>query len=322
MTLRRRGLLALAAALPLPALAAFPERPLRMIVPYAPGGNADTTGRIIAPKLAERLGQPVVVENRAGAGGSVAALAVARMAPDGYTIIMGSNGPLTVNPSLRGNLGYDPIADFTPIGLAVRTPQVIAVHKDFAARTLAEFIALARARPAGVTISSSGVGSTAHFAIEAFNIATGVELAHVPYGSGGAMTPDLVAGTINAAMTEITTALPLHRGGQVRILGVATARRSALAPEIPTIEEAGVPGFRSAAFIGFALPANPPAEVLATLQGALAATLQDPEVRRRLEEIGSEMAAPEEMGSAGFAAFIRDELARTRAIADRAGLRQ
>ena len=320
----RRHLLALAAAplLARPALAAgYPERPIRLIVPYAPGGNSDTTARIVAPRMAEKLGQPIVVENRAGAGGSVGALQVARLRADGYTMLLGSNGPLTVNPSLQRNLQYDPIADFAPIGMAVRTPQTVVVHKDFPARTLPELIALAKQRR-NVTCGSSGTGSVSHLTIEAFNAATGAELQHVPYGSGGAMTPDLVAGNINAAVTEISTALPLHRDGQVRILGLAAAQRSALAPEIPTVEEGGVAGFRAAAFVGFVLPANPPAEAVAALQAALQEALADAAVRRRLQELGSDVAGPEDASAAGFSAFLRQELAQTRTLAERAGLRQ
>ncbi len=324
MTLFRRAVLALPLlAAPRLALAAgFPDRPIRFICPYAPGGNADVTSRILSAPLAAELGQPVVVENRAGAGGSVGALAAARLRPDGYAVMLGSNGPLSVNPTIQANIGYDPQKDFAFIGLACRTPQTIVVKKGLPPRTLAEFMDYARARPGQVTVGSSGVGSTAHLALETFNAMTGLQLQHVPYGSGGAMAPDLVAGNIDAAVTEISTSLPLHRDTQVRILALAAARRSALAPEIPTAEEAGVAGYREAAFLGLVLPAGPPAEVLARWHEALAKVLALPETRRRLQEVGSEVAEPMEQSPAGFAAFLAAELARTRTAATRAGLRQ
>ncbi len=324
MTISRRATLALPllAAPRLARAAGFPDRPIRFVCPYAPGGNADVTSRILSAPLAQELGQPVVVENRAGAGGSVGALAVARLRADGYTIMLGSNGPLSVNPTIQPNIGYDPQKDFAFIGLACRTAQTLVVKKGLAPKTLAEFLDYARARPGAVTVGSSGVGSTAHLALETFNARTGLQLQHVPYGSGGAMAPDLVAGNIDAAITEISTSLPLHRDGQVRILALAAARRSALAPEIPTVEEAGVPGYREAAFLGLVLPVNPPAEVLARLAEALAKVLAQPETRRRLQEVGSEVAEAMEQTPAGFATFLAEELARTRIAATRAGLRQ
>ena len=323
MPIARRTLLAFAPTLPaLPARAAgFPERALRLVVPYAPGGNSDTVARLIAPRMAEKLGQPMVVENRAGAGGSVGARNAAQARPDGYTLLLGSNGPVTVNPQVQASLGYDPLRDFAPIGLACRTPQVVAVHKDLPARTLAEFIAYGRQNPGRITVGSSGTASISHLAIEMFNAATGAAMQHVPYGSGGAMAPDLVAGNINACVTEISTALPFHREGAIRILGIASAARLPVAPEVPTIEEAGVAGYRAAAFIGIMLPAGAPADITGPLAAALAAAVADPTTRQRLQDMGSEMASTAEATPAGFADFLVTETAWTRAAADRAGLR-
>ena len=319
----RRAVLALPLLLPAGRARAegFPDRPIRLVVPFAPGGNSDTVARVMAPRMAERLGQPVVVENRAGAAGNVAATAFARARPDGYSILLGSNGPLTVNPVIQANLGYDPARDFTPVGLFARTPNVLAVHRGVPAQTLAELIALAKASPGSIPTGSSGTGSTSHLAIESFNAATGAALQHVPYGSGGAMAPDLIAGNIKAGMTEISTALPLHREGAVRILATGSAGRLAVIPEVPSFEEAGLAGFRAAAFIGIVAPAGTPAGVVAALAAAVAAAVADPANRQRLEEMGSEMAAPEEAAPAGFAAFLLREAAWTRAAAERAGLR-
>ena len=321
MKLSRR-LLPASFAVPAVARAAgFPDRPIRLIVPFAPGGNADTVGRVLTPKLSEVLGQPVVVENRAGAGGNVAATAFARARPDGYSLLLGSNGPLAVNPAIQPNLGYDPLKDFAPLGLAVRTPNVLAVHPALPARNLQELIALAKARPNQLSCGSSGVGSTAHLAIESFNALTGANLQHVPYGSGGVMVPDLVAGNLQAGMTEISTALPLHREGAIRILGAGSAARLPVAPDIPTMEEQGVRGFRAAAFLGLVVPAGTPADVVAKLAAAMAAAVADPPTRRRFEEMGSVMASPEEATPAGFAAFLVQETEWTRSAATRAGLR-
>ncbi|MFM7780094.1 MAG: Bug family tripartite tricarboxylate transporter substrate binding protein, partial [Alphaproteobacteria bacterium] len=238
-TATRRAMLTGLAATPILSSApraqgAFPDKPIRLIVPFAPGGNADLTARACAPAMSAKLGQPVVVENRAGAGGSVAAQQVARMRPDGYTILLGSNGPLTINPTVQANLGYDPMRDFMPIGLFVRTPMVIAVHRSLPVRTVAELVAHSKANSGRLGFGSSGIASAAHLSLEMFNAATGAGITHIPYGSGGALTPDLVSGTISGAITEISTALPLHKEGAVRILAVAAANRLPQAPELPT----------------------------------------------------------------------------------------
>jgi len=321
---RRRALLALAASpLAVPALGqTWPDRAIRLLVPYAPGGNSDVTARSVAPRMAERLGQPIIVENRAGAGGSVGALAMARARPDGFSLLLGSNGPITVNPAVQQNLGYDPIRDFIPIGLFVRTPLTFTVHRATPAQTVQELIALSRANPGTVTMGSSGIASISHLALEEFNARTGAGLTHVPYGSGGAMTPDLVAGNVKGAVTEVSTAQPLHREGVARILGITAAQRLAILPEIPTVAEQGVPEYRAAAFVGVMAPAGTPREIIAVLEAAVGVAIADPAVRRRLEEMGSEMASPEETTSAGFAAFIQRETEWTRNAATRAGLRR
>lgn len=318
----RRVLLALPMlAAARPAFAAFPDRAVRLVVPYAAGGNSDVVARIVSPPMSEILGQPVVVENRPGAGGAVASLAMARTRADGYNLMIGSNGPMTVNPSIQPNPGYDPLRDFVPIGLACRTPHTIVVAPRLPVRDLREFIAYAQERRGQVTVASSGVGSSGHLAIASFAALIGTPLQHVPYPSGGQLLPDLASGNVDASITEISTIMPLHRAGQVRILAVATAARSVLAPDIPTAEEAGVPGFREAAFIGIVQPANPPAEAQARLAAALAAALARPDTQRRLNESGSEVAAEAERTPAGFAAFLETELRRTQAAAVRAGLR-
>ncbi|MBW8270769.1 Bug family tripartite tricarboxylate transporter substrate binding protein [Caldovatus aquaticus] len=332
-TARRAAFAALAAAAAAPAAARIlaaparaadwrPDRPVRLVVPFAPGGNTDLVARVIGPRMSERLGQPVVVENRAGAAGSVAAAQVARARPDGLTLMIGSNGPMAINPITRTDLGYEPLRDFAPLGLVVRTPLALAVHRDLPARDVAALIAHAKASPGRVVFGSPGVASTGHLTLEMFNAATGAGITHAPYQSGGALTPDLVAGTVAGAFVEVATVLPLHREGAVRILAVTAGRRLRVAPELPTVEEAGVPGFRAASFVGVVAPAGVPGEAMAALHAALAAAVRDPEVRRRLEEMGSEMAGEEEASPAGFAAFLQRETEWTRLAAERAGLRR
>jgi tripartite-type tricarboxylate transporter receptor subunit TctC len=243
------------------------------------------------------------------------------MRPDGYTILLGSNGPLTINPSVQTNLGYDPLRDFMPIGLFVRTPMVIAVHRSLPVQTVAELVAYSKANPGRLGFGSSGIASTAHLSLEMFNAATGAGITHIPYGSGGAMTPDLVSGTLSGAITEISTALPLHREGAVRILAVAAADRLPQAPELPTATEAGVAGYQAAAFVGIVAPTGLPDYAARALGEAVAAAVADPAVRSRLEGMGSLMASTTEATPVGFAAFLQRETAWTRTAAERAGLR-
>ena len=321
---RRSALSLLPPLLAAPGLgraAGFPERPIRIVVPYAAGGNSDVVARILAVPFGEVLGQAVVVENRPGAGGSVAATQMARIRPDGYNLMIGSNGPMTVNPAIQPNPGYDALRDFAPIGLICRTALTVTVKQGLPVRSLAEFVALARQRPGQVTMGTSGVGSIGHLGLASFAALIGATLQHVPYPSGGQILPDLVAGNVDAAITEISTALPLHRAGQARILALGSTSRSELAADIPTAEEAGVAGWREAAFVGLVIPANPPPEVQAVLASAFAAAVARPETRRRLIDSGSEVASAAEATPAGFTGFLAEETARTRAAAVRAGLR-
>jgi len=321
----RRAILTIATApllLARPVRAAtWPERPLRLVVPFAPGGNADLVARSIGPTLSEALGQPVVVENRAGAGGSVAATAIARTRWDGVTLMVGSNGPLAINPVIQPNLGYDPARDFAPVGLIVRTPLAFAVHRAQPMQDLAALIAAGRAAPGRLAFGTAGVASTGHLTLEMFNAATGAGITHAPYAGGGALVADLVAGNIPGACVEISTVLPLAREGAVRPLAMTGSRRAAAAPDIPTTAEAGLPDFTAASFIGLVAPAGAPEEALAALRRALARVVGDAAIRQRLEQSGSAMASAEEATPDGFAGFLRREAAWTRAAAERAGLR-
>ena len=317
--LKATGSLAALALFPGISRAAYPERPVRLIVPFAPGGNADIMARLVGEGMAQALGQPVVVENRAGAGGSIGAAEVARAAPDGYTLLTGSNGPLTVNPFVQPKLAYDSLKDFAPIGLTSLVPHAIIVHASVPATTLEQLIELSKRQQVGV--GTAGVGSATHLTLERFNAQTGAKLVHVPYRGGGALLPDLVAGNIQGAMTEFSSALPHHRSGKAKFVAVAAAKRSPLAPDVPTMMEGGVAGFTGASYIGILAPAGTPAPALERLQEALAAALRSPKVLDRMRELGVEVASPEQMTATGFGAFIRQEYERSREAARLAGIK-
>ena len=324
MLVSRRALLkGLAAAavvdLPFRAWAAgYPDRPVRFVVPFAAGGNADIVGRITGDMVSRALGQPVVVDNRAGAGGGVGAEFVARSAPDGYTLLIASNGPLTVNPFFNPNLTYDPQIDFAPIALTSYVPHVPIVGAKLGPKSLTDLIALAKTRP--VNLGSSGVGSATHMTIERFKQATGGDFTHVPYKSGGALLPDVISGNVDAAMTEVSTALELHKAGQVRILGIAAATRSKLISDVATFDEQGVKGFLAQSFVGLVAPAKTLPEIIAALASAIAAGLAPgAPTAEKLASLGSEIASAEQMTPGGFAAFIKRDYEDMRQAAKLAG---
>jgi tripartite-type tricarboxylate transporter receptor subunit TctC len=318
--LRTLGSMSALALLPRAVFAAFPERVIRLIVPFAPGGNADIMARLVGGGMAEALGQPVVVENRGGAGGSIGAELVARSAPDGYTLLTGSNGPLTVNPFVQAKLGYDPLKDFAPVGLTSFVPHAIIVNAAVPARTLQELVALSKQQQVGV--GTAGIGSATHLTLERFNAQTGAKLLHVPYKGGGALLPDLIAGTIQGAMTEFSSALPHHRGGKARFVAIASTKRSALAGDVATMIESGVKDFTAASYIGILAPAGTPADAMARLQAALVSALGSPKILERMRELGVEVAPPELMTAAGFGGYIRQEFERSREAAQLAGLKK
>jgi tripartite-type tricarboxylate transporter receptor subunit TctC len=260
----------------------------------------------------------LVVDNRGGAGGSIGAEAVARSAPDGYTLLVGSNGPLTVNPFVQAKLGYDPLKDFAPVALTSYVPHVIILNNKVEAKNIAELIALSK--KAQISIATSGVGSATHMTLERFKAATGANVVHVPYRSGGALMPDLIGGSIQAAMTEFSTALPLHKGGQARIIAISAVDRSKLAPDIPTFIESGVKDFVAQSYIGILAPTGTPAPIIAELQKAISEGLAGGPAPDKLREMGSEIATPEQMTPEGFAKFIHVDYENMREAAKLAGI--
>jgi tripartite-type tricarboxylate transporter receptor subunit TctC len=327
MTITRRTLIAALGAAPAATLlprsafaAAYPDRPIHLVVPFAPGGNADIVGRLVGNEISKALGQPVVVENRGGAGGAIGAEYVARATPDGYTLFVGSNGPLTINPFVQAHLPYDPLKDFAPVALTSYVPHCIILNNKVPAKTLQDLIALSKKQP--INMATSGVGSATHMTLERLKAATGAHITHIPYKSGGALMPDLMGGTIQAAMTEFSTALSLHKAGKARIVAVASAQRSKLAPDIETFIEGGVKGFTAQSFIGILAPAKTPAAIVAQLQKAVADSLKPgSQAATRLVGMGAEIATPEQLTSAGFAAFIKTDYEHMREAAKLAGIK-
>lgn len=334
MPIRRRALLR--AAVPASLLAApctgaqaqggaaaawAPGRPVRLVAPFAPGGTVDVVARLLAPRLSERLGQPLAVENRGGAGGSIGAAEVARPRPDGTTLMVGSNGPVVLNPLLQARLPYDPARDLQPIGLAIRVPVAVVASAALPLRSLEDLLALARARPGQLGAASAGTGSSNHLAIELFNAEAGVRLTHVPYRGSGAAVADLVSGTVAVIFDQLSTALPLHAEGRARILAVAAERRTPLLPEVPTLAEGGVRDAEATTFNGLFAPACLPPEALAGLALAFAAAMAEEPLRERLAALGAEVATAEEATPWGFAAVIRAEAGRARRAVALAGLK-
>jgi tripartite-type tricarboxylate transporter receptor subunit TctC len=318
-TLRGAGLLAAAAFSPLAWSAGFPDRPLRLIVPFAPGGNVDSTARVVSAGLTQALGVSAVVENKPGAGGSIGADMVVRAPADGYTLLVASNGPMTVNPFVQAHLPYDPLRDLAPVGMVGYVPHVLVVTPALPAHTMAELIALSKKRQ--VNTGTSGVGSATHLTLMRFNAASGSQLVHVPYRGGGALIPDLVGGSLDATMTELSTALPLHRAGKVRIIAVAADHRSAIAEDVPTMLESGVKDMVASSYVGLLVPAKTPQDVLARLQGGLAATLANASLVGKLRDGGLEVATPAQQTSAGFAEFLRAEYQSSKEAAQLAGIK-
>ena len=322
MTIARRSALALPALalLTRPAWAAFPDRPVRIIVPFAAGTSSDFQARMIGERMAPVLRQPVIVENRAGAGGVVGADAVAKAAPDGYTLLLGSNGPLTNAPVLQARLPYDPERDFAAVAMISRSPVTLSVRADSPFRNLADLLAAARAKPGDLSIGSSGQGSATHFLIEQVMAAAAINLTHVPYRGSSQSVPDLIAGNIPLVMAEISTILPLWQSGRARILAMSSAGRMPIAPEIPTLIEQGLK-LTGGSWAGLVTAAGAPPEAVAALAAAVQAGLREPTYRARQAELGAEIVAEAEQNPAGFATWLRRERAEIRAIADRAGIK-
>jgi len=283
----------------------YPVRPIRMIVGFAPGGGTDLTARPVAQKLSELLGQQVIVENRPGAAGNIATEQVVKAAPDGYTLLMGTIAALAINPSLYGNLRFDPETDLAPVIQVVDATNVLALHPSVPASSVKELIALAREK--SLSAGSSGIGATGHLSIELFNLMAGVKLVHVPYKGGRPAMSDLVGGQVNLIFATTASAIPHLKSGRIKGIAVTTAKRSSLLPDLPTISEAGLDGFDANNWYGLVVPAKTPRAIIDQLNAEVTKVLAMPEVKTTLFNQGLDPApgTPEQFG-----AYIRSERAK------------
>jgi tripartite-type tricarboxylate transporter receptor subunit TctC len=300
--------LAAAAALPLAAQAqAYPNKPVTIVVPFAAGGTTDILARVVAQALNKELGQSVVVDNRAGAGGNIGAAYAAKAPADGYTLFMGTVGTHAINQSLYKKLAFDPIKDFAPLTRVAMVPNLLVANPGKPYKNVKELIAYAKSHPGQVNFGSSGSGSSIHLSGELFNSLAKVDMVHVPYKGSAPAVTDLIAGQIDIMFDNMPSAIQHVRSGRLRPLAVTTAKRSPELPEVPTIAEAGVPGYEATSWFGMFAPASTPAPVVAKLNAALVKVLADPEVKKKLAEQGAEPYGekPEQ-----FAEFIRKETAK------------
>ena len=277
----------------------YPSRPVNLIVGFAPGGGTDTVARVMQKKMAEYLGQSVVVENRAGAGGTIAAAVVAKAEPDGYTILLATIAALAVAPHLNSKLPYDPIKDFAPVSMATESGNVLVVHPSVPVKTLAEFIKLANSKPGGIAYGTSGVGSAGHLAGELFRLTAKVNLTHVPYKGGGPAMSDLLGGQIPSVFASATTATPQVQSGKLVALGSTGSKRSQALPNVPTIAEQGFPGYEATNWYAFVAPAKTPRAVVSRLNREIVRTLNDPDTHAAILKQGEEPtpSTPEELGA-------------------------
>jgi len=286
---------------------AYPQRPIRFLIPQSPGGASDTVGRIVAQRLGERLGQQVVVDNRAGATGNIGHELVAHAPADGYTMLLTAPN-LVTSPSLFAKLAYDPVRDFAPITQMTISPNVWIVHPSFAARTMKELIEIARAKPGAIDSGSSGLASTQHLAGELLNVLAGIRLSHIPYKGGGPALIDLMAGRIQVMASTLPSAVPHIKSGKVHALAVTSLRRASSLPDVPTVAEAAqLPGYEASTWQGLLFPRGTPPAIVGRVHTEVAAVLAESQIRTRLGDLGYE---PVASSSAAFAAFIKSELAK------------
>ncbi|WP_372619185.1 Bug family tripartite tricarboxylate transporter substrate binding protein [Falsiroseomonas sp.] len=311
------ALLCALSALPATAQEAFPNRAIRFIVPFAAGGPSDIVVRLLAPKVSATLGQTVVVENRAGAGGVTGVDVTAKAAPDGYTIAIGSAGALAISPRLGRGTPYDPLRDLAPLTLAVSVPEPLVVPAAMPYRTIQELIAAARAQPGRLNYGSTGTGSMPHLAGEQFRNAAGLDMVHVSYRGGGPLATALLQNEVQVGFADLPVLLPHIRSGTVRALAVGAPQRLPWIPDVPTMAEVGLPSVDASNWHGIVAPAQVPEPILARLHEAVAGAIRDPEINRRLQDLGS---IPGGNSRAEFTAFIRSELDKWGEVIRRANI--
>lgn len=309
------GLVAMAASAGAGAAENWPTKPIRMVIPFSAGGNTDVVARLIAPHIEKAVGQPVVVENRPGAAGNIAADFVARADADGYTLLMGTVGTQAINYSIYKDIRFKP-ADFAPITLVASVPNVLAVTASLPVKSVQELIASGKKNPGKLSFASSGAGSSIHLSGEMFKSRTGVDMVHVPYKGSAAAVTDLVGGQVHLMFDNLPTSLPFIKNGTLRALAVTSAERSTNLPDVPTMAEAGVPDFEAGSWFGVLAPAGTPAPIVNKIDQAIEKAMADPEMQKRVVELG---AVPTVKGPAEFNAFIGTEIEKWKAVVKAAG---
>ena len=296
----------------------YPTRPIRLIVPFAAGGSVDISSRILAGPLTEILGQQIVIDNRAGASGSIGANMVAKSTPDGYTLLAGSSGSVTANRAIYAKLPYDSLRDFAPISMINITPMVVVTYPGLPVNSIKDLIELARAQPDKITVGSAGIGSSNHLALELFQSLAGVKLLHVPYKGTGAVYTDLIGGQVQAMFDQIASAIGHINGGKLRALGVTGINRSTVMPNIPTLNESGLKGYEAASFTGVLAPTGTPQPILDRLHAAVVKAARLPAVTERFQELAAD---PKTTTPQEFSQFMRDDIAKWQKVAKAANIK-
>jgi tripartite-type tricarboxylate transporter receptor subunit TctC len=294
----------------------YPSKPIRVLVPFAAGGAVDVLARLVGAKMSESIGQPVIIENRAGAAGNVAADAVAKSPPDGYTILQNTNGQ-AISPAIYRTLPFDTLKDFIPVTQLVATSTVLVANPKLPAKTVQELIALAKSHPGKLNYGMTGVGNSLHLTMEMFKRAAGIDIQAVPYRGDALLNPALIAGEIDIAIVPIGTIVPLIEGGQLRALAVNSAKRSAVLPDVPTVSEGAIPGFEAAGWQGYFVPAGTPPEIVERIQREAAAAIALPDTQARLKTMGND---PVASTSGEFGTKFRADVAKFQQVVREAGI--
>jgi tripartite-type tricarboxylate transporter receptor subunit TctC len=295
----------------------YPSHPIKLIVPYAPGGGADAVARIVGKRVSETIGQPIVIDNRGGAGSIIGTEDVHKAAPDGYTLLLGQSGPISINPAVYKELPYDPAKDFVPITMTTAYPYILVVNSKLPVKSLQDFVAMVKAKPGEFNYGTTGVGAANHLVTELFSSTAGLKMTHVPYRGTALAVTDLLAGQVTMVFADPVSALPHIKSGALRALAVTSKERSPIAPDIPAIAENGYPGFNAIAWHGILAPANTPSPVVAKLHDQIVWALTDPPTKTLLEEQAMQTVGdtPQQ-----FSAFIRQDIAIWKAVATQAGV--
>ena len=296
----------------------YPSKPIRMICPFAPGGGTDFVARIVGKELNDALGQPLVIENRGGAGGAIGTELAARATPDGYTLLLGSAGPLAIQPGLSARLPYDSLRDFAPVTLVSSMPYVLVVHPSVPVKSMQELLALARAKPGQLNFGSPGNGTTTHLATELLKMLAKIDVVHVPYKGVAPALTDLVGGQVQFMSGDLSSVLPQVKAGRLRALAVTGAQRSSFVPELPTIAESGVPGYAASGWFGVLAPAATPRGIITRLNAVIVKGIRGAEAHQRLAALGGDVVANT---PAQFAAYIREDLVKWSKLIKAIGLK-